>query len=157
MHVQQISATLKFPSSLSKDSLTFKTIVNLPNGFSPTGTIVQWQIGGITGSATLNSKGTSPTSPSTQVNLKYKKPAKGASFTARPGTLTVTLKNQSLTALTLTGIANLNATTTGKKGQTASANVCVVLKGIQAYREDSISGIYKAKINKSGTFSVKIK
>ena len=67
------------------------------------------------------------------------------------------MKGQSLTALKLAGITDLNANTTGTKGQAASSDICVVLTGHQAYHADAVTGIYKAKKDKGGSYSAKFK
>ena len=156
MHVQLVSAKLKFPSLPNSDTLTLKTIITLPSGFTSAGKIVQWQVGGFTGSATLTDKNVSTTT-SPKVSLKFKKPKPGATFAGGPATLSVTMKGISLTSLMLTGITNLNATTTGTKGQAASTDFCVVLKDVQAYHADAVSGMYKAKKDKGGMFTAKFR
>jgi len=155
LRVQQVSAKLKFPSTLKKDGLAFKALVDLKDGFNPAGQAVQWEIGGLVASTTLDAKGNSPISTTLKVSLKYKLPKKGQPFTARTGKLSIAMKNQSLSTLTLAGISTLNATTTGTKGQSASTDICVVLTGFQAYHADAVTGTYKAKKDKGGLFAAK--
>lgn len=151
----QVSAKLKFPSSLSKDSLTLKGVIQLNDGFNPLGQEVKWEIGGILGTTTLDAKGSSPTSSTTKVSVKFKKPAKGLPFTSAPAKLTITLKALSLSELTLAGVPVLNASSANKTGDSAAIKVCVVLTKHQAYHDENKSGLYKATKDKAASFTAK--
>ncbi|HYG73552.1 MAG TPA: YDG domain-containing protein, partial [Planctomycetota bacterium] len=156
MNVKQVSAKLKFPSTLNKDALGIKTVIQLSDGFNPAGQVVEWQIGGIKGKATLTGK-SSFISSLVKVGLKFKKPRKGEAFTARPATLSILMKGQALTDLKLGNVPVLNTNSTNSKGDASNVNICVVLTGHQAYRSDAVSGTYKAKKDKNGTFSAKFR
>lgn len=149
--VQQIGVKFAFPSSLNKDVLALKGTIQLPAGFNPAGALLKWQVGGLIGSTTLNSKGSSALSPTVKASLRYKKPAKGQAFTSRPGKLTITARGQSFGAFKLNGVSSLNATTAGTKGQTATVDAFVVLAG-NGYARTNVSGTYKAKQDKGGLF-----
>ncbi|MCY3022779.1 MAG: PKD domain-containing protein, partial [Planctomycetota bacterium] len=157
LRVQQVAAKLRFPSSLSKDALSLKALLALNDGFNPDGQVVQWDIGGIRGETTLNAKGNSPRSTSVKVSLRYKKPAKGQPFTARTGKLAISIKSVSLDKLVLAGIAALNSTSASTKGDPATIQTCVVLKGHQAYHTTGYAGVYKAKKDKGGAFKAQFK
>ncbi|MCY3022442.1 MAG: PKD domain-containing protein [Planctomycetota bacterium] len=157
LRVQQVAAKLRFPSSLSKDALTLKALLALNDGFNPDGQVVQWDIGGIRGETTLNAKGSSPLSTSVKVSLKYKKPARGQPFTARTGKLAISIKSVALDKLVLAGIAALNSTSASTKGDPATIQACVVLKGHQAYHTTGYAGVYKAKKDKGGAFKAQFK
>ncbi|MCY3018919.1 MAG: Ig-like domain-containing protein, partial [Planctomycetota bacterium] len=157
LRVQQIAAKLRFPSSISKDALSLKALLPLNDGFNPDGQVVQWDIGGIRGETTLNAKGGWPVSKSVKVSLKYKKPVKGQPFTARTGKLAISIKNVALDQLVLSGIATLNATSASTKGDPATIQACVVLKGHQAYHTTGYAGVYKAKKDKGGAFKAQFK
>jgi len=157
LQVKKISIKLKFPSTLLKDSLALKALVQLNDGFAPLNQEVKWEIAEVTGSVVLDVKGNSPKSPSLKVSVKYKKPAKGAPFTARVGKLSIAMKTQALTGVTLGGIATLNATSALKTGDPASADCCAVLTGHQAYHLHAVAGLYKAKLDKGGAFAAKFK
>jgi hypothetical protein len=155
LRVQQISAKLKFPSTLSKDSLSLKALIQLNDGFNPLGQSVQWDIAGIGGTTTLDAKGNSPVSTSLKVSVKFKKPAKGLPFTARPAKLSISIKNTNLSLLKLGGITNLNSTSASTKGDSAKVEAHVVLKNHQAYHKLENTGTYKSKQDKGGSFSAK--
>lgn len=151
MIVQRADAKLRFPSSLSKDALSLSAVIQLKDGFAAQGQRVDWEIGGIVGSATLDAKGRAAPSASVRVQLRFKPPKKGEPFTARPATLSIALKNQSLADLMLRNIANLN-TTTNPKGESAKMDIDVVLAGHQAYRAADVDGLYRAKKDKTGAW-----
>lgn len=155
LRVQQIAAKLKFPSTLSKDSLTLKALIQLNDGFNPLGQVVQWDIAGIGGTVTLDAKGNSPTSTNLKVSVKFKKPAKGLPFTARPGKVSISIKNTNLSLLKLGGITTLNSTSASTKGDAAKVEAHVVLKNHQAYHKLENTGTYKSKKDKGGSFSAK--
>ncbi|HEY3322403.1 MAG TPA: Ig-like domain repeat protein [Planctomycetota bacterium] len=157
LKVQQIAAKLAFPSSLNKDALTLKAILDLKDGFNPKGQVVLWDLGGVRGQTVLDDKGNSPLSKTLKVSLKYKKPAKGQPFTARPGKLSISIKSASLTALTLSGVASLNATSASTKGDPATIQACVVLKDHQAYHTTGYQGLYKGKKDKGGSYKAQFK
>jgi hypothetical protein len=144
------SARLKFPST-SKDSLSVSAVIQLPNGFDPNGKVLKWNIGGIAGQATLGASGSSPTSTSVKAGIRFKKPKKGTTFVASPGTLNISMKNTSLTALQLTGVPVLFETS-AKTGDTATLSICALFNNTNAYSATP-SGFYKAikKTTKTGT------
>jgi large repetitive protein len=155
--VTQVSAKLKFPSALLKDSIALKAIIQLNDGFNPAGQELKWDIAGITTTVNLDLKGNSPKSTTVKASVKYKKPAKGAPFTARPGKLSIAMKGQSLTALKVANFPVLNVNSTSTKGDAAGVDICVVLTGHQAYEKKSTLGLYKSKLNKGASFSAKFK
>jgi hypothetical protein len=157
LKVQQVAARLVFPTSPSKDALSLKAIVQLSDGFSPAGQVVQWQLGDIRGETTLDAKGNSPKSATVKASLRWKKPKKGQPFTARPGKLSISLKSQVLSTFHLGGITTLNATSTNRKGDPATMDAYVVLKGHQAYAKTGMPGTYKATKDKGGSFKAKFK
>jgi hypothetical protein len=153
LKVQTIAAKLYFPTA-AKDSIALKAVVALPSGFKSSGQQVQWDIGGIQGQTKLDGKGNGTKSKVTRVSLKFKS-AKGV-FSGGNGTLSIQLK-QSLANLQLIGIPVLNVNSTNKTGDAASIDICVVLTGVQAYKHDGVSGLYKSKLNKAAMFSAKFK
>jgi hypothetical protein len=155
LKVQTVAAKLFFPGTLKKDSLALKATIALPSGFKSSGQQVQWDIGSIQGSTTLDGKGNGTKSKSTRVSLKFKT-TKGT-FSGGNGTVSIQLKNQSLTNLALLGVPVLNINSANKTGDAAKMNICMVLTGVQAYQQDGVSGLYKARLNKGATFSAKMK
>lgn len=153
--VKQVQARLRFPSTLGKDSLIVKGTVQLPAGFNPLGQVVQWEIGGIGGLVTLDAKGASPRG-NLMAGIKYKKPRKGTAFTARPGTLSISMKNQNLGALALAGVPVLNTNSLQRKGDPATLETCVLLKNVQGYHATS-AGLYKSKKDKTAQFGARFK
>ena len=151
LDIKSIAIKLKFPDTLNKDSLILRATVQLSDGFKP-GT-VEWIIGGVQGNATLNAAGSSPKSSTLKVTLQYQKPAPGQPFTARPGTLTISLAERNLGSVQLAGIPTLNVITP-VSGSAAGIDASVRLNGTDVYSAKNATGIFTAK--KSGaTFIAK--
>jgi PKD repeat protein len=156
--VQSVMARLRFPSSLSRDTLALKGIIQLSDGFNPAGQVVAYNLLGIQGQVVLDGKGRSmPRSSTEKVMLRYKKLKKGQAFTARPAKLYITLRNRNLSTLVLSGVSTLNTTTTNRKGDAAMADAFVLLQGHQAYERDGIQGLYKAKQDMGGAFKARFR
>jgi hypothetical protein len=153
--VSQLSFRLHFPASQSKDSLLLSAPLALSDGFNPAGQELLWNIAGVSGSAILNAKGAS-LSASQKVVLRYKKPAAGKSFAAQTAKLQISLKYVSLAALRLNGIVDAN-TTTGTKGQSAQAAVCIVFKNQLAFESSGVPLLYKAQQDKKGAAKLLVK
>ena len=157
MTIQRADVKLRFPSTLGKDALDIIAVLPLNDGFNPQGQRVDWEIGGVAGSATLDAKGRSaPPAANVRVQLRYKALKRGEAFTARSGTLTIALKNQSLGAVELKNISNLNATTP-PRGTSAAADIDIVLQGHQAYRASDVPGTYRARKDKTASWLGKSK
>jgi hypothetical protein len=157
LQVQLVRERLAFPSSLAKDSVAFKGIIELGDGFNPAGQQVHWQLGGVLGAATLDARAKSGKSSTPKVTLRYKKPKGGLPFTTRRAILSISLRKQDLGLLKLNGVPVLNQTTSGRKGAAAGLDAYVVLTGHRGYAQTNVQGLYKALVDKLGQFSAKFK
>ena len=142
IQVQQLGAKLRFPSSMKKDSLSVKVLLQIADGFKPEGQTLQYNIAGVSGSAVLDKSG------------KYSDSTVAVSLAARPPSklsrLSLTVRNKGVDALTLGGVASLNADTPAK-GVAASGSITVILNG-ESYQAANLSGVYEAKADKAGKF-----
>ena len=147
MHAQLVSAKLAF-SAGNKDGLALKGVLNLPNGFKVQGQLVQWEIGGIQGNSTLDGKGKWNQDEHHEGELEVQGAIqrRGVHRPLRHHfNLDEEVEIAGPSTLTLGGISTLNANNTNKAGDPATIDVCVLLTGVQAYVQDGVAGVYKAK------------
>jgi hypothetical protein len=144
------TARLKFPSGASKDTLTVSAVILLPDGFSPNGKVLQWNIGGIAQQATLGPKGSSPNLTPTKASIRFKPPKKGTTFKSSTGTLTITMKNTNLATMQLDGVPTLFVASP-KTGSPAKMSMCVLFDNTNAFTATA-TGLYKGtkRTNKAG-------